>query len=64
MKRTSTLIALSTLFHLLIIDVTFFLISAKALEVTLVLGAYNLVWLWILFSVLNHIFSSKKKKAQ
>lgn len=60
MKRTSTLIALSTLFHLLVVDVTFFLISARAVEIVLALALYNLIWLWMLFIVVSYSYSAKE----
>ena len=60
MKRTSSLIALSTLFHLLVVDVTLFLNSTKEPGILVALALYNLIWLWMLFTVVNHTYSTKK----
>ncbi|WP_189606169.1 hypothetical protein [Salinimicrobium marinum] len=60
MKRTPSLITVSTLFHLLVVDVTFFLNSSRKIEILVALVLYNLIWLWMLFNVVNHAYSTKK----
>ena len=60
MKRTSSLITLSTLFHLLVVDVTFLLNSSREVGILVALALYNLIWLWMLFNVVNHTYSTKK----
>ncbi|MCY2687557.1 hypothetical protein [Salinimicrobium sp. TH3] len=59
MKRLSSLIAFSSLLHLLIVDITFFLTASKAIEITLALILYNLVWLGMTINIVHHTYSKK-----
>lgn len=56
MKRLSSLIALFVLLHLLIIDLTFYIITAGVSDSIFALSAYNLVWLVIAAMVGKHTY--------
>lgn len=60
MKRSSILIAISALIHLLVIDLTFYLISSGTSNILFPLGIYNLIWLWITGTVISHSYNADR----
>ena len=60
MKRLPSLIALFVLLHLLIIDLTFYIMTAGVSDSILALSAYNLVWLVIAIMVGKHTYEETR----
>lgn len=54
MKRTSTLLAVSVLFHLVVIDLTYLWISTDRLGSIMPIASYNLIWILVALSIASH----------
>lgn len=60
MKRTHLLITLIVLLHLFVIDLTFYWITAGALNTILGISAYNVIWVLIAITIGTHSFNKTK----
>ncbi|MCF4102189.1 hypothetical protein L1I30_10960 [Gillisia sp. M10.2A] len=60
MKRSASLISLSALVHLCIIDALFFLLAPYPSLNSLVIISYNAIWLVIAFMIWHHSYDESR----
>ncbi len=63
MKRTTLLMTISVVLHLVVIDLTFYLVSTNALisGSIIPLGGYNLLWLFIAGTLGIHSYNESRE---